>query len=31
MSRKIVIGSRESKLAVIQTEMVKKYIGVEED
>ncbi|MEI3139965.1 MAG: hypothetical protein V8T31_10915 [Lachnospiraceae bacterium] len=26
MSRKIVIGSRESKLAVIQTEMVKKYI-----
>ena len=26
MSRKIVIGSRESKLAVIQTEMVKKHI-----
>ena len=26
MSRKIIIGSRESKLAVIQTEMVKEYI-----
>ena len=26
MNRKIVIGSRESKLAVIQTEMVKEYI-----
>ena len=27
MNRKIVIGSRESKLAVIQTEMVKEYIN----
>ena len=26
MSRKVTIGSRESKLAVIQTEMVKAYI-----
>lgn len=26
MSRKVIIGSRESKLAVIQTEMVKAYI-----
>lgn len=26
MSRKVTIGSRESKLAVIQTEMVKEYI-----
>ena len=26
MSKKVVIGSRESKLAVLQSEMVKDYI-----